>query len=56
MDGAMFIGLARHGLQLGAGVLVARGVIAESMVEGIVGAVLTLGTAASYIIGRMRAR
>lgn len=56
MDKAMLAGLARHGLQLGAGVLVARGLIAESMVESLVGAVLTIGTAASYIIGRLRAR
>ena len=56
MDSAMLIGLARHVLQLGAGVLVARGVLAESMVEGTVGALLTLATAASYVIGRLRAR
>ena len=56
MDKAMLAGLARHGLQLGAGVLVARGLIAESMVESLVGALLTLCTAASYVVSRLRAR
>jgi hypothetical protein len=56
MDKALIVGLLRHALQLGAGALVARGLIEQSMVEQLVGAVLTLGTAASYVVGRIRAR
>jgi hypothetical protein len=56
MDKALLIGLARHALQLGAGVLVTKGIMDASMAEQVIGAVLTLGTAASYVVGRIRAR
>jgi hypothetical protein len=56
MDKALLIGLARHVLQLGAGALVARGYIAENMAEQVIGALVTLGTAASYVIGRVRSK
>ena len=55
MNQTLMVGLLRHGLQLGAGALVARGYLEASMVESVVGAALTLATAGWYVAaGRRR--
>lgn len=50
----LLLGLLRHGLQLIAGMLVARGYIDASMTDGVVGGVLAIGSAGWYAAGKMR--
>lgn len=50
------VGVVRHLLQLGAGALLARGVIDASGVDLIVGAGVSLVTLGSYLVKRYSAR
>lgn len=52
----LLLGLLRHALQLVAGVLVARGYMDSSAVDGVVGGALALGSAGWYAAGRLRGK
>lgn len=55
MDQALMAGLFRHVLQVIAGMLMARGYISESMVDGVVGGASSLLLAGWYAYGKIKA-
>jgi hypothetical protein len=55
MNKTLILGVLRHVLQLAAGVAVARGWIADSDVETLVGALLSIATVTWYAVERFQA-
>ena len=54
MDQALFLGLLRHVLQLGAGVLVTRGVLDGGSAEAMIGGGLSLASVGWYLVGKRK--
>ncbi len=52
MDQALFLGLLRHALQLGAGALVTKGVLDGGSAEALVGGGLSLASVGWYLFGK----
>lgn len=55
MDNALFVGLARHVLQLGSGYVVTKGLLDENSAQTLAGALLSIATVGWYAFDRWRA-
>lgn len=54
MNQSLALGVLRHIVQLGAGALVARGLLDDGSAELLTGAVVSLGTVGWYVIEKRR--